>query len=173
MLRDSTIPEFCERRHWSRSFFSARRFRKPAYSLRHSSIVRQLLGHVPRRVCAAHHDTSAVMIERVYSAHIGDHADALTRAALLDASFKSTPPLPIVQPRASRGFQCLRPPFNRTLVQTYINYIKSGLYSVFEVQPIIETVWGLLPTTGVALRAALDFLQSDRRAVHGRGEVHA
>ena len=26
------------------------------------------------------------MLERVYSAHIGDHADALTRAALLDVS---------------------------------------------------------------------------------------
>jgi len=57
-----------------------------AYSLRHSSIVRQLLGHVPLRVCAAHHGTSAVMLERVYSAHIGDHADALTRAALVDVS---------------------------------------------------------------------------------------
>jgi len=28
VLRDSTIPEFCERHHWSRSFFSPRRFRK-------------------------------------------------------------------------------------------------------------------------------------------------
>jgi len=64
-----------------------------AYSLRHSSIVRQLLGHVPLRVCAAHHDTSAVMLERVYSAHIGDHADALTRAALLDVS---VPPAPLM-----------------------------------------------------------------------------
>jgi len=27
-----------------------------------------------------------VMLERVYSAHIGDHADALTRAALVDVS---------------------------------------------------------------------------------------
>jgi hypothetical protein len=26
------------------------------------------------------------MLERVYSAHIGDHADVLTRAALLDVS---------------------------------------------------------------------------------------
>jgi hypothetical protein len=30
------------------------------------------------------HDTSVVMIERTYSRHIGDHADALARVALLD-----------------------------------------------------------------------------------------
>jgi integrase len=54
------------------------------YALRHSSIVRQLLAGVPVRVVAAHHDTSVVMIERNYSRHIGDHADALARAALLD-----------------------------------------------------------------------------------------
>ena len=56
------------------------------YALRHSSIVRQLLGGVPGRVVAVNHDTSLAMIERTYSAHIGDHADALTRAALLDTS---------------------------------------------------------------------------------------
>jgi len=28
LLRDSTIPEFYERHHWSRSFFSPRRCRK-------------------------------------------------------------------------------------------------------------------------------------------------
>ena len=53
------------------------------YALRHSSIVRQLLAGVPTRVVAAGHDTSVVMIERTYSRHIGDHADALVRGALL------------------------------------------------------------------------------------------
>jgi len=54
------------------------------YALRHSNIVRQLLAGVPVRVVAVNHDTSIVMIERTYSRHIGDHADALARVALLD-----------------------------------------------------------------------------------------
>jgi integrase len=54
------------------------------YALRHSSIVRMLLAGTPMRVVAVHHDTSIVMIERNYSAYIGDHADALTRRTLLD-----------------------------------------------------------------------------------------
>src|SRR4029077_9859854 len=56
------------------------------YTLRHSSIVRALLANVPVRVVAAVHDTSVTMIERTYSAHIADHADALSRRALLDPS---------------------------------------------------------------------------------------
>ena len=55
-----------------------------AYCLRHSNITRQLLRGVPIRVVAAGHDTSVPMIEKSYSATIGDHADALHRAALLD-----------------------------------------------------------------------------------------
>jgi integrase len=54
------------------------------YALRHSSIVRQLLAGVPIRVIAVAHDTSIQMIERTYSRHIIDHADALVRGALLD-----------------------------------------------------------------------------------------
>jgi hypothetical protein len=54
------------------------------YALRHSSIVRQLLANIPVRVVAVSHDTSVSMIERNYSEHIGDHADALARKALLD-----------------------------------------------------------------------------------------
>jgi hypothetical protein len=54
------------------------------YALRHSSIVRQLLANVPIRVVAINHDTSVAMIEKTYSKYIGDHADALTRSALLD-----------------------------------------------------------------------------------------
>jgi integrase len=54
------------------------------YALRHSSIVRQLLGNVPIRVVAVNHDTSVAMLERTYSRYIGDHADALARRTLLD-----------------------------------------------------------------------------------------
>ena len=56
------------------------------YALRHSSIVRQLLANVPVRVVAVNHDTSVAMIERTYSRYIGDHSDALARAALLDVT---------------------------------------------------------------------------------------
>ena len=48
------------------------------------SITRQLLRGVPIRVVAASHDTSVPMIEKSYSATIGDHSDALYRNALLD-----------------------------------------------------------------------------------------
>jgi Phage integrase family len=54
------------------------------YALRHSSVVRQLLANVPIRVVAVNHDTSVPMIEKTYSKYIGDHSDAMTRAALLD-----------------------------------------------------------------------------------------
>ena len=53
-----------------------------SYALRHSSIVRQLLANVPVRVVASLHDTSVAMIERTYSRFIGDHSDAMTRAAM-------------------------------------------------------------------------------------------
>ena len=56
------------------------------YALRHSNIVRQLLGGVPIRVVAVNHDTSIAMVERTYSRYIGDHSDALARAALLDTT---------------------------------------------------------------------------------------
>jgi integrase len=54
------------------------------YALRHSSIVRDLLANVPVRIVATKHDTSIVMIERNYSKYIADHADALSRRAMLD-----------------------------------------------------------------------------------------
>jgi integrase len=54
------------------------------YALRHSNIVRQILAGIPIRLVAVNHDTSVAMIERTYSANIGDHSDELTRAALLD-----------------------------------------------------------------------------------------
>ena len=56
------------------------------YALRHSSIVRQILAGVPARVVAVNHDTSIAMLERTYSRHIGDHTDALARAALLETN---------------------------------------------------------------------------------------
>jgi integrase len=56
------------------------------YALRHSSIVRQIKANVPLRIIAATHDTSVAMIERHYSECITDHADEMTRAAMLDFS---------------------------------------------------------------------------------------
>jgi len=61
------------------------------YALRHSNIVRQLLANVPIRVVAVNHDTSVAMLERTYSRHIGDHADALVRAVLLQTTAEITP----------------------------------------------------------------------------------
>jgi len=56
------------------------------YSLRHSSIVRQILAGTPLRVIADAHDTSTRQIEITYSAHISGHADPLIRRALLDVT---------------------------------------------------------------------------------------
>ena len=54
------------------------------YSLRHSSIVRQLLAGVPTRVVAAHHDTSVPVLESTYSRHITTVSDSVVRQALID-----------------------------------------------------------------------------------------
>ena len=54
------------------------------YALRHSSIARDLLANVPVRIVATKHDTSILMIERNYSKYISDHADTLSRRAMLD-----------------------------------------------------------------------------------------
>ena len=54
------------------------------YSLRHSSIVRQILRGVPIRVIAVSHDTSVAMIERNYSAFLADHSDTIARSGLLE-----------------------------------------------------------------------------------------
>lgn len=56
------------------------------YSLRHSSIVRQILSGAPLRVIAVAHDTSTRQIEITYSVHISDHADPLLRKGLLDVA---------------------------------------------------------------------------------------
>jgi integrase len=56
-----------------------------AYALRHSSIVRQILGGIPVRVVAASHDTSVVQIEKNYSKHIiGDPSDVMCRKVMLN-----------------------------------------------------------------------------------------
>jgi integrase len=59
------------------------------YALRHSSIARDLLANVPVRIVATKHDTSILMIERNYSKYISDHADNLSRRAMLDPALQS------------------------------------------------------------------------------------
>jgi integrase len=56
------------------------------YSLRHSSITRQLKLGTPIRLVAVAHDTSVGQIEANYSARIADHADAILRRGLLDVA---------------------------------------------------------------------------------------
>ena len=56
------------------------------YSLRHSSIVRQIFARTPLRVIADAHDTSTRQIEISYSKYISHHADAVLRKGLLDTS---------------------------------------------------------------------------------------
>ena len=56
------------------------------YSLRHSSIVRQLLAGVPTRIVASHHDTSVPVLEHTYSRHISTVSDSVVRRALIDLS---------------------------------------------------------------------------------------
>jgi hypothetical protein len=50
---------------------------------RQGSILRDLLANVPVRIVATKHDTSIPMIERNYSKYIADHADMLSRRAML------------------------------------------------------------------------------------------
>jgi len=83
------------------------------YSLRHSSIVRQLLRNVPVRIVAATHDTSIVQIERTYSKFITDHSDSLSRAALLQHEPPPAPAagkvVPLVRQTASGPRRWIRP----------------------------------------------------------------
>jgi hypothetical protein len=48
-----------------------------------------LNANVPVRIVATKHDTSIPMIERNYSKYIADHADVLSRRAMLDPSAPS------------------------------------------------------------------------------------
>jgi hypothetical protein len=53
------------------------------YTLRHSSIIRQIRNNVPLRIIAFSHDTSVVEIERAYGRYLGNVGDDMTRKALL------------------------------------------------------------------------------------------
>jgi len=74
------------RRNWiKRAVIAAGLDRKTTiYALRHSSVVRMLLGGTPVRVVAVHHDTSVTQIEAHYSRYISDHADTMVRRTLID-----------------------------------------------------------------------------------------
>ncbi|MGM4903766.1 integrase [Tardiphaga sp. 866_E4_N2_1] len=78
------------RRPWGPAFETSKSWQKavqasglPAdtimYALRHSSIVRGLIGGLPVRLVAALHDTSVLMIEKHYSAFIIDMTEELSR----------------------------------------------------------------------------------------------
>jgi integrase len=69
-----------------------------AYCFRHSSICRQLTRGVHTYRVAANHDTSEAMIRKHYAKYITDHADEMTRAALLDHA--AAPPRGNVVPLA-------------------------------------------------------------------------
>jgi integrase len=58
------------------------RFAVTMYSLRHSSIARQLLDGISVRIVASYHDTSVEMIEKNYAVFITDFSDALSRKTL-------------------------------------------------------------------------------------------
>jgi hypothetical protein len=88
-------------RNWLKRIVKAAKLkpRTTMYALRHSSIVRMLLVGTPIRVVAVHHDTSVPMIEKNYSRHIGDHADAMVRRGLLDiAAPTGANVVPLVRP---------------------------------------------------------------------------
>jgi integrase len=71
------------------------------YALRHSNIVRQLIGGVPIRIVAVNHDTSVGMLERVYSRYIADHSDKLSREAMLDLGAPAAAKVVAIRERAS------------------------------------------------------------------------
>jgi integrase len=53
------------------------------YTLRHSSIIRQIRSNVPLRLVAYRHDTSTAEIERTYARYLGNASRDLTRKGLL------------------------------------------------------------------------------------------
>jgi len=70
------------------------------YCLRHSSIVRGLGAGLSVRLVAAVHDTSTVMIEKHYSAHIVDASEELLRRAMI--SLASAEVTILALPQAAR-----------------------------------------------------------------------
>jgi len=53
------------------------------YTLRHSSIIRQIRRNTPLRMIAFSHDTSVIEIERTYGRYLSNASDDLTRRGLL------------------------------------------------------------------------------------------
>lgn len=53
------------------------------YTLRHSSIIRQIRANTPLRMIAFTHDTSVAEIERTYARYLDDVSDDLTRRGML------------------------------------------------------------------------------------------
>ena len=53
------------------------------YTLRHSSIIRQIRSNTPLRMIAFSHDTSVIEIERTYGRYLSNASDDLTRRGLL------------------------------------------------------------------------------------------
>lgn len=53
------------------------------YTLRHSSIIRQIRANTPLRMVAYGHDTSVAEIERTYARYLDDVSDDLTRRGML------------------------------------------------------------------------------------------
>lgn len=53
------------------------------YTLRHSSIIRQIRANVPTRIVAFNHDTGVGELERTYARFLNNATDDLTRKALL------------------------------------------------------------------------------------------
>ena len=82
--------------NWRKALVAAGVPHVEAYSLRHSSIVRGLRSGVPVRIVAALHDTSTLMIEAHYSAHILDMADELARRAIVPLTSEPPATLSIV-----------------------------------------------------------------------------
>ncbi|MGX5842676.1 tyrosine-type recombinase/integrase [Mesorhizobium sp. ArgA1] len=71
------------------------------YSLRHSSIVRQLRAGLPVRLVAALHDTSTTMIERHYASAIVDLLDELSASAIIPL-MANQPGTNVVPPHAAQ-----------------------------------------------------------------------
>ncbi|MCK1483410.1 site-specific integrase [Bradyrhizobium sp. 193] len=58
------------------------------YTLRHSSIIRQIRANTPLRMIAFTHDTSVAEIERTYARYLDDVSDDLTRRGMLSEPSK-------------------------------------------------------------------------------------
>jgi integrase len=71
------------------------------YALRHSSIVRSLLGGVPAQLVASNHDTSLAMLAKTYARYISDFGSDAARRALLDVAPATSPNVVTLPTRAT------------------------------------------------------------------------